>query len=165
MLLATSSDIHNVFQLTFKLQYIKKHIWQNVEHFKHGEPTIINILNTFHLYYRVFSLFQRILFIKTKSLGNQLSKTFSYKQHHQHRTIEIQVPIYTLLLAFVFAINQIFSRSTVFKNNLIELRTKHMIQSSWLSSDKINSALCRMWQICHWEKLPQKIAEILLNQF
>ena len=129
-----------------------------------SQPSLI-YLTHFTFTAECFPFSRESSFLKTKSLGNQLSKTFSYKQHHQHRNIEIQVPIYTLLLAFVFAINQIFSRSTVFKNNLIELRTKHMIQSFWLSSDKINSALCKMRQICLWEKLPQKIAEILLNQF
>ena len=68
MLLATLSDIYIVFLLTFKSQYIKNHIWQNVEHFEHVEPTIINIIKSFHVYYRVFALLQRILFIITKSL-------------------------------------------------------------------------------------------------
>ena len=68
MLLATSSDIYNIFSLTFKLQYIKNHIWQNVEHFEHEEPTITNIIKRFHLYYRVFALLLRILFVITKSL-------------------------------------------------------------------------------------------------
>ena len=34
--------------LTFKLQYIKNHIWQYVEHFEDVEPTIINMIKGFH---------------------------------------------------------------------------------------------------------------------
>ena len=68
MLLATPSDIYNFFYLTFKLQYIKKHIWQNVEHFEHVEPAIINMIKRFYLEYGVFALLQRTLFIITKSL-------------------------------------------------------------------------------------------------
>ena len=49
ILLATSSDIYNVFYLAFKLQYIKSHIWQNVERFEDVEPTIINMIKRFHL--------------------------------------------------------------------------------------------------------------------
>ena len=69
-----------------------------------------------------------------------------------------------LYSAFVFDITNIFSRPTVFKNNLIELTAKHMIQSFWLSSDKINCTLCKICQKSHWE-VTTKIAKILLNQF
>ena len=83
--------------------------------------------------------------------------------------------MYTLLSAFVFDITQIYSRSTAFKNNLIELTASHMIWSFSLSSDKINSTLCKICQTCHWEvttkknknkkKKRKKKAEILLNKF
>ena len=54
--------------INFQAAIYKKPHLQNVEHFEHVEPTIINIIKIFHLYYRAFALLQRILFIITKSL-------------------------------------------------------------------------------------------------
>ena len=59
-----------IYALTFKLQYIKIFISQNIEHFEHVEPTIIYITKIFHLrfHYRELALHQRILLIITNVL-------------------------------------------------------------------------------------------------
>ena len=73
--------------------------------------------------------------------------------------------LYFAYLAFVFDITQIFSRSTVFKTNLIELTASHMIWSFWLSSEKINSTLCKICQTCHLEVITKKMLKSCLINF
>ena len=114
----------------------------------------------------MFVLLQRTLFIITKSLEHEL---FCYvsnllnlvKLFHINSIISTGPyefrcqsilccqPLFLISLKF-------FSRSTVFKNNLIELTASHMIWSFWLSSDKINSTLCKICQTCHWEVTTKK---------
>ena len=38
----------------------------------------------------------------------------------------IYIPVYTLLPTFAFDATQTFSKTTIFKNSLIELTSKHM---------------------------------------
>ena len=71
----------------------------------------------------------------------------------------IYMPIYTLLSTFVFDVAKVFYRTTILQDSLIKLTWK-----IWFSTDKITNTHRKVCQICHREKLAQKIVEILLNQ-
>ena len=75
------------------------------------------------------------------------------------------MPIYMLCCqSYILDVTRFFSRAAIFKNSLIKLTSKiwlssHKMTSTHLSSDKY--PICKIY---HWEKLPQKTVEILLNQ-
>ena len=74
----------------------------------------------------------------------------------------IYIPNSILLPNFVFDAIQFFSRATILKNRLIELKVKHKT-CFWLRSDEISSTHCKIFQICHRGKaLTKKLLNFCL---
>ena len=153
----------------FQVAIDKKLLLARCRAFKHVESTTIYMIKIFHLHYRESALLQSSFFIVTKltnicqpissidSREKNLSKyiyvfnLFKSLGKHFHTNSIISIRPRNLHINLSFAANLSFQR-----NSLIELTAKHMTWCFWLNSDKINSTHCKICQICHREKLPQK---------